>query len=328
MPRVSVHSVEMEWYSGMSKLRPRLGQKIRRIGMGVFWQFRRTVIAGLIFSAVFSGYSNKENDNSKSTGKTPSCSEELGMLDSLYVTDHPADFGQTLDGRREFYQGRDLHDDWPTAKAEFSGSHHDEKLVINGLVVMHKAEEQYMNKLGAIVTSKGGNILNVGAGLNLVDTAIESHRAQNGIKEHHVIEMNQEVYARASKWKVSQPARDNIHLHQGDWNDVLEEMHKNGTKFKGVIYDAFPLTEKDLHRDVIPFLEKLMKLQLIEEGGVITFYMDSKDGFGEKFSTWIKNLGIGKATLEKVHFEGNKDTDQYWSGDFLAPTLTDIKYPK
>ena len=43
------------------------------------------------------------------------------------------------------------------------------------------------------------------------------------------------------EWRKTQPNREQIFIHHGDWNEVLKELVRKGILFDAIAYDAFPL---------------------------------------------------------------------------------------
>jgi hypothetical protein len=244
----------------------------------------------------------------------------------IYLTDKPETLKGTLENRRKFYKP-ELKQNWADADAQFIRTSKDEEiLLINGLEVMREFEKPYMISIADTATQAGGVVLNVGYGIGIIDTHIEQFGRSRGMKAHHIIELNKQAFERASIWRKSSEHADTIFLHQGDWKDVLYRLKAQGIQFDGVAYDAFPLEEQDLHRDFIPFFELLMRLKLVKEKtGIITFYLDSKDGLGKNFIEYTKRLGVRSTAIKKINVE--LPPNQYWEAPcFFTPTLTNITY--
>lgn len=248
--------------------------------------------------------------------------------DGIYLTDRPESFSKTIASRLHLYTPG-LKAGWADARAEFRMTDDGEEvLLINHLEVMRGFERPYMRQLAKVASCRGGRVLNVGYGLGHIDSDIEGERANVNMGEHFIIELNKEVCAKALAWRESQPHKDAIIIRQGDWKDILDEFKQQGLTFQGVAYDAFPLEAKELHRDFLPFLVRLIELRVVQEhSGVITFYMDSTDGFGSRFTHLLKSLGIGRAEIERVAVELPPGGTQYWTRPFfLTPILSAIAY--
>ncbi len=243
----------------------------------------------------------------------------------IYPSDDRFDIEKRIGTRIDKYDFN-VKEEWEHLEASFIKTKQGEEvLYINGLEVMAGFEEPYMKKLAQIACSKGGNVLNVGYGLGLADQFIEDFRSEYPVEEHHIIELNNDVIRRAEKWLSASPNKDKIVLHRGCWEDILGGLQ---TKFDGVLYDGFPLESDELCRDAIPFIEKLIDYKLLKENGVLTFFFDSSDGFGNDFIQFLQDLGIQNIRYEKVRVTPPTDrAPQHWSEDyFLAPILTGVLY--
>ena len=247
---------------------------------------------------------------------------------NIYLTDNLGSILSNIQSRKKKFLPN-MKSKWPLAKAEYVMTKDGEKILkIFDLEVMSDFEKPYMKALAKIVTTHGGKILNIGFGLGIIDTYIEDRRNTRSISEHHIIELNSEVFKEAKKWRESQPNKETIFLHKGDWEDILPKLKEAGHVFDGVIYDGYPLEVDEICRDSVRFIYVLLKLKLIREReGILTFYMDSVDGMGESFKKYLQSLGIQKIETTKIDIELPDRDCEYWKSPyFLAPLLTDIHY--
>lgn len=278
--------------------------------------FQRLIAVGMV-CAVVSAYATEGEELPKS------CAEQL-----VYLTDHPEALQRTIDNRKELYTPG-LRSEWKDARAEYVRTEDGEEvLMIKGFEVMRGFEKPYMTSIARTAASRGGKVVNVGYGIGFIDGEIERLRSEYPITEHHIIELNGDVVRRAFAWRESQPDRDQIFIHHGDWNEVLKDLVAKGVIFDAIAYDAFPLTVDELHCDSVPFLKEVIKLRAVREGtGLITFYMDSPDDFGSNFREFAKELGVGHLSTEKVEVLLPVLGNQYWDREyFFTPTLTQIRY--
>ena len=246
----------------------------------------------------------------------------------IYLTDAPEQFAHTLAVRQPLYDA-ELKTRWSSAPANFIRHPTGEEILqIEGFEIMREFEKPYMEELARIATQHGGRILNVGYGLGLIDEAIEKQRTKRPLQHHHIVELNAQVTARAQQWRSQQTSADSIFIHSMSWEQALEEFAQQHIQFDSVIYDAFPLDEKDIHRDFVPFLEKLLRLKLVKERtGIVTFYMDSQDGLGSRFIKYAQQLGVQKFAQKRVQVELPNGGTQYWQKNyFWAPMLSGIIY--
>lgn len=122
--------------------------------------------------------------------------------------------------------------------------------------VMMAWEKPLMEAHAKAVCAGGGDILNVGFGMGLVDTAIQSYQPVS----HTIIEAHPEVYARmvATGWSDKQ----NVNIIFGRWQDVLSKLGV----YDGIFFDTYGEHYEDL-KEFHDFLPKLLK-----PGGIYSFF--------------------------------------------------------
>lgn len=122
--------------------------------------------------------------------------------------------------------------------------------------VMMAWERPLMEAHAKAVCAAGGDILNVGFGMGLVDTAIQSYRPTS----HTIVEAHPEVYARmvATGWSE----RPNVHIIFGQWQDILPMLGM----YDGIFFDTYGEHFEDL-KEFHDHLPKLLK-----PGGVYSFF--------------------------------------------------------
>jgi hypothetical protein len=96
--------------------------------------------------------------------------------------------------------------------------------------VMHIGEKHLMIKLAEIVTKNGGDILEIGFGMNLSADAIQSNP---NVTSHTIIEIHPVQYERALEWAKLQKIKTTVIL--GDWIELLP---LTDMKFDGVLHDT------------------------------------------------------------------------------------------
>ena len=146
---------------------------------------------------------------------------------------------------------------WGTAVVDLT---HD-SLKIFGHPVMERWETPFMEQLAKVATEKGGRILEVGFGLGISANAIQT----NSIKEHHIIEANEEVYK--SLTEFAQNSKNLVKPHLGTWETVISNFADNF--FDGILYDAYPLTGQEQHFHHFNFLREANRI--LKSDGVMTY---------------------------------------------------------
>ncbi|KAE8659155.1 subtilisin-like protease-like [Hibiscus syriacus] len=122
--------------------------------------------------------------------------------------------------------------------------------------VMMAWEKPLMEAHAKAVCTGSGNILNVGFGMGLVDTAIQ----QYGPVTHTIVESHREVYERMLQ--IGWGKKDNVKIIFGRWQNVLSQLES----YDGIFFDTYGEYYEDL-RDFHRHLPKLLK-----PGGIYSFF--------------------------------------------------------
>jgi protein arginine N-methyltransferase 2 len=100
--------------------------------------------------------------------------------------------------------------------------------------VMMDWETQIMQRHAETLIPKSGlKVMNVGHGMGIVDTAIQTHDPA----EHHIIEAHPQVHQRLREqgWYD----KPNVHIHEGRWQDILPKLVEQGVVLDAIYYDTF-----------------------------------------------------------------------------------------
>lgn len=122
--------------------------------------------------------------------------------------------------------------------------------------IMHKSAN-------AILYEPGPRTLNIGFGMGIIDSYIQSHT--NKPISHHIIEAHPDVIfdMKAKHWHE----KEGVTLHEGRWQDVLPKLVAAGTMFDAIFFDTFAESYTDFREF---FSEQV--IGLLEQGGRWSFF--------------------------------------------------------
>lgn len=200
-----------------------------------------------------------------------------------------------------------LKETWNVATAQFT----EESLTICGHPVMESWEADYMKELARIATMLGGQVLEVGYGLGLSANYIQ----QQPIEEHIIIEANAEVLKKAQDFAAQAPRP--VKLISGFWEDATAKMPTES--FSGILFDTYPLTQGQVHRNHFFFFEEAFRL--LKPGGVFTYYSDEITHFSPDHLAALKKAGFRNINAKICQVDPPKDCLYWKSQTILAPII-------
>lgn len=100
-------------------------------------------------------------------------------------------------------------------------------------VMMDWETEIMQRHAETLIPKKGLKVMNVGHGMGIVDTAIQTHEPA----EHHIIEGHPQVHQRLREqgWYD----KPNVIIHEGRWQDILPKLVEQGVVLDAIYYDTF-----------------------------------------------------------------------------------------
>lgn len=128
----------------------------------------------------------------------------------------------------------------------------DELLMPDGFEVMMEWERPIMERSAEIVCHNRGDVLNVGFGMAIIDTAIQNQ----GVTRHTIIEAHPQVIARAEAWAQD---KTGVTIVPSTWQEALDGL----PQFDGIYFDT-------LMPPMIPFLRHAPKI--LKPGGVFLYF--------------------------------------------------------
>jgi len=167
---------------------------------------------------------------------------------------HPGDLAGALGHYRQVMAAAPDHDyiteqDYLETALSFT---EDELLMPDGFEVMMEWERPIMERSAEIVCHNHGDVLNVGFGMAIIDTAIEAQ----GVTGHTIIEAHPQVIARARQWANG---RAHVSIIPSTWQKALDRL----PRFDGIYFDT-------LMPPMIPFLRHTPKI--LKPGGVFLYF--------------------------------------------------------
>jgi len=124
--------------------------------------------------------------------------------------------------------------------------------------IMMDWEDTLMSASAAYVCENGGDILEIGFGMGISATYIQSH----SINSHTIIEPHPQIITKAKEWAVD---KSNVTIIEGKWYDVKDTL----STYDGVFYDASFDDDIYYFRGVLP--------SLMKEGGKATWWNPISD---------------------------------------------------
>ena len=179
----------------------------------------------------------------------------------------------------------------------------NEILLPDGFEVMMEWERPIMERSAEIITVNSGDVLNVGFGMAIIDTAIQ----QFELNTHTIIEAHPQVITRAEEWAKD---KKGVQIVPTRWQEALDKIGP----FDGIYFDT-------LMPPMIPFMRETPKL--LKPGGVFTFFqmmiqfenIEAMAETGLNFA--LERMPFDKVTQNRYYRLMEKD-DQ---GRFTAPLL-------
>lgn len=152
-------------------------------------------------------------------------------------------------------------------------------------LVMHVAETDVMKEFAKVVTQNGGDILEIGFGMGISATEIQTY----DIKSHTIIEKHPEIYKKACEWAKDKP---NVTILHGDWYHILPVI---GKTFDGIFHD----THRDINKEAFPKLST----KLANEDCIMTmFNYGTKIKFPNTDVVKVKLKGEAKDYFDREYF--------------------------
>jgi SAM-dependent methyltransferase len=120
--------------------------------------------------------------------------------------------------------------------------------------------EKPLMKIGAdTICWNGGDVLNVGFGMGIIDSYIREHNP----KSHNIIEIHPDIHKKILEGSWS--TNPNVNLYFGDWRDFLDEL----PKMDGIYFDTLS------HQDFMDFIS--IAWRFLKKDGIFSFFNNTFD---------------------------------------------------
>jgi guanidinoacetate N-methyltransferase len=202
--------------------------------------------------------------------------------------------------------------DWGQAPAVYD----EHTLKILGKEVMEDWETGYMQALAQIATSRGGVILELGYGMGISASEIQSA----DIESHVVVECHPEVIKKCVTDNADAISSGRLHVFSGLWQDVT--LHLAPESFDGILFDTYPIKQDEMIGPHMYFFDEAHRL--LKPGGVLTYYSDEATGFRPPHMERLLQAGFLE---ENIGFQicdvEPPENCEYWQDPtIIAPIVT------
>tara|TARA_R110001583_G_scaffold77454_2_gene210825 strand:- start:276 stop:815 length:540 start_codon:yes stop_codon:yes gene_type:complete len=163
----------------------------------------------------------------------------------------------------------------------------DKLLDETGAEVMMSWETPMMKKHAEVVTQNGGDILEIGFGMGICASFIQSHN----IKSHTIIEIHEQVFEKLLEWAQDKP---NVIPVKGDWLDSIPNK-----QYDGVMFDTWKENRIIQFKKLIP--------NHIKKGSIFTCYNAyQRECNGYNYEAEYIILDVKPTKQEKEYFNHKK----------------------
>ena len=166
----------------------------------------------------------------------------------------------------------------------------------NNLNVMMEWERPIMKQAAFDICKNGGDILNVGFGMGIIDSYIQEYP----IKSHTIIEGHPDVQKKiiADGWAK----KPNVILIFDQWQNVIDNL----PKYDGIYFDTWAENQ-------IPFDEKVPNI--LKPNGIYSFF-NSPTNAGEEFVYPYTPLQkILKSPIPEYYYKGPASPERFYKFD-------------
>jgi len=169
--------------------------------------------------------------------------------------------------------------------------------------VMMGWEDPIMRDAALLICKGGGKILNVGFGLGLIDTYIQSHN----VDEHWIIEAHPDVQNKMKKdgWDK----KSNVTCLFNKWQNVYNEL----PKFDGIYFDTWKESLNPFHK-IVP--------NILKSGGKYTYWSPADLEVHSVFKS--NDYKVDEGTIKLDHIASNQKYYDKFNKNFTHRLITKV----
>jgi len=199
-------------------------------------------------------------------------------------------------------------DDWQAAPAEFT----EGKLLILGHPVMEDWELPLMQELARIASCNLGVILEVGFGLGLSASHIQTFP----ITRHIIIEANAGVFTKLQEF--AQFAKRPVQPVFGIWQDVISTIPDESVD--GILFDTYAFNYQDLQPcPAVAFFPEAYRV--LKKGGIFTYFSNEVEDFSPAHLERLQAAGFRNIDKEVYPVNPPKDCLYWMYNTIVAPII-------
>ena len=179
--------------------------------------------------------------------------------------------------------------------------------------IMEDWQRPLMARMAAIVTQRGGRILEIGFGRGVSAEYIQAHRPDS----HTIIEMSGAIVPRFESWRAGYPDRE-IRLVHSRWEDAVDSLDV----FDGVFFHTYPMSETEYVEQVtrsVTYAAHFFETAagLLGPGGIFTYLTNEIDSFSRPHQRLLFEH-FERISLEVVPLSVPEDTRDAWWADRMV----------
>ena len=173
-----------------------------------------------------------------------------------------------------------------------------------GKSVMMDWETEWMKESAKVICENGGDILNIGFGMGIIDTFIQSYNPTS----HWIIEAHTDVYEKMKNdgWLD----KKGVKVIHNKWQEVIHNL----PKFDGIYFDTW--ADRGFNTILLPHLKHILK-----PNGVFSYWEGKSNKFvnPETVNVLYKDFEIDKIILELNNIPESNEQFENSYGYYYSP---------